>query len=115
MLKRALELCSLESRTMSPGKVWLVLIPLFGEIWQFLVVIDIAKSLHNEFIKRGLPAAPAPGQAIGLSMCVLTLAGMVPVIGTVASIASLGCWLLYWRKISHYMRLLEGAVPVRAN
>lgn len=41
-----------ESRSLSPGKVWLQLVPVLGIIWQFVVVIRIADSLRKERIFR---------------------------------------------------------------
>lgn len=35
-LSRALQKCSPQLRTMKPGMVWLLLIPLFNVLWQFL-------------------------------------------------------------------------------
>ena len=48
-LQKALNRCSPESRAMQPGMVWLLLIPLFNLVWQFFVVINIAKSLVPSF------------------------------------------------------------------
>src|ERR1700730_6662779 len=39
-----------ENRKMSPGLVWLQLIPLLGQIWQFFVVVNIAGSIKKETI-----------------------------------------------------------------
>jgi hypothetical protein len=117
-LQRAFERCSPESRTMSPGKVWLLLVPLFNLIWQFLVVTNLAKSLHNEFARRSLPSSestPAPGRLVGLAMCILTLVSLVPLIAPVASIAGFVCWIVYWVKIANYSRILEGPVPIATN
>src|ERR1700729_4298381 len=41
-----------ENRLMNPGLVWLQLIPLFGQLWQFFVVSRIAKSIRNEIASR---------------------------------------------------------------
>src|SRR6266436_6269915 len=107
-LQRALERCAPQSRAMSPGSVWLWLIPLFNLVWQFLVVINVAKSLHNEFMRRNLPVAEAePGKAVGLAMCVLGVVGVVPVIGVVAGLAGMVCWIIYWVKIVEYSRMLD--------
>ena len=117
-LDRALLRCSPESRTMSPGKVWLLVIPLVNLIVQFLVVINIAKSLHNEFARRSVPSSKstrAPGRVVGLAMCTLTLVSFVPFIGPVASIAGFVCWIVYWVKIANYSRILEGAVGAAPN
>ena len=78
-LQKTLNRCSPECRAMNPGMVWLMLIPLFNVVWQFFVVIKIAKSLGAEFQKRGLAKDPNPGQTLGLV-----------------------CWILYWVKIAGY-------------
>ncbi|SRR5215203_1959020 len=40
------------NRAMSPGQVWLQLIPIFGMIWQFFVVSKISDSLRRELAAR---------------------------------------------------------------
>ena len=61
-LRRAMLLCSPESRTLSPRLVWLLIIPFFTFVWEFVVVVKLAESLHNEFLKRGIETDKAPGQ-----------------------------------------------------
>src|SRR5438045_3532909 len=41
------------NREMSPGMVWLNLIPLFNIVWAIIMVSKIANSLRNEFEDRG--------------------------------------------------------------
>ena len=65
-LQKALQRCSAESRTTEPGTVWLLFIPLFNIVWQFILVIKISESLHNEFTKRDMHEDPQPGKTIGL-------------------------------------------------
>ena len=54
-LQKALERCAPVARTMTPGMVWLLLVPFFSLIWHFFVVMAIAKSMANEFARRGSP------------------------------------------------------------
>jgi len=61
LLARILKKCSPQARTMEPGLVWLLLIPLVSSIWIFFVVIALAKSLGNEFRLRNIPADSEPG------------------------------------------------------
>jgi len=116
-LQRALAQCSQESRTMDPGSVWLLLIPLFNIVWQFLVVVNISKSLRNEFVRRNLAAAEMePGKAIGLAMCILEVCGIIPILRIVASVAAVVCWIIYWVKISGYSKkLLKGNIEFGAT
>ena len=40
-----------ENRKMDPGMVWLTLIPLFGIVWQFIIVGNIADSLKLSSVR----------------------------------------------------------------
>ncbi len=101
-LQKALTRCSPECRAMSPGLVWLWLLPLFNFVWQFFVVLNIAKSLGAEFRKRGMAEDPNPGQTLGLIMCIGNL-----ICGPVGFI----CWILYWVKIAGYSSKLAAVAP----
>jgi hypothetical protein len=92
-LQKTLNRCSPECRAMNPGMVWLLFIPLFNIVWQFIVVLNMAKSLAAEFQKRGMAEDPNPGQTLGLVMCIGNL-----ICGPVGLI----CWILYWVKIAGY-------------
>lgn len=115
-LQKALSRCAPESRTLDPGLVWLMLIPLFNLVWHFLLVSHISKSLHNEFARRNIPGLePEPGRSLGLAMCILACCGIIPVLGLLAGLAGLICWIAYWAKIAGYARLLDpGAMAARA-
>ncbi|WP_372797777.1 hypothetical protein [Pontiella sp.] len=102
-LQKALTRCRPENRTLEPGMVWLLLIPLFNIVWQFLVVNHIANSLKNEFNARGEPTEePLPGRGVGLAMCILNVVSIVPYLGSLAGLACLVCWIIYWVKIAGY-------------
>lgn len=106
-LQKALERCALSSRTMQPGMVWLLLVPLFNMIWSFFVVLALARSLSNEFGRRGIPSPEAePGQSIGLAMCICTCCGLIPLLGVLASLATVVLWIMYWVKIAGYSQAL---------
>ena len=103
-LQKCLKRCSPQSRTMAPGKVWLMLIPLFNFVWQFNIVFQVASTLENEFRLRNMEREAAPGQSIGLACCILIICGIIPVVGIFAEIAGLVCWIVYWIKISTYSK-----------
>jgi lysylphosphatidylglycerol synthetase-like protein (DUF2156 family) len=105
-LQKALNRCSPECRAMNPAMVWLIFIPLFNIVWQFMVVLNMAKSLAAEFQKRGMAEDPNPGQTLGMVMCIGNL-----ICGPVGLI----CWILYWVKIAGYSNKIAGPpVPVAA-
>jgi len=90
---------------MTSGLVWLMLVPLFHLVWQFFVVLNVAKSLDAEFQKRGIAEERNPGQTIGIVMCVGNL-----ICGPVGLI----CWIIYWVKIAGYSSKLAGMPPPMA-
>jgi hypothetical protein len=97
-----------ENRKMDGGLVWLTLIPLFGMVWQFIIVNRLADSLKLEFAKRNMPINEArPGINIGLAYCILFCCSIIPIVNIVTSIAGLVCWIMYWVKINEYKSKLR--------
>src|SRR5579872_6112282 len=83
-LQGALQKCSEASRTMQPGMVWLLLVPLFNLIWHFFVVTAMASSLGSEFKRRGMLAPETePGKSIGLAMCICGVCGVIPLLNLI--------------------------------
>lgn len=102
-LQNTLEKISPENRTMPPGNVWLILIPIFGMAWQFVVVNNMATSLAAEFKSRGITVdEPRPGYSIGIAYCILLLTTIIPFLGFLAGIGGFVCWIIYWVKINDY-------------
>jgi hypothetical protein len=115
-LQRALERCSVESRAMSPGGVWLLLIPFFNVVWQFLVVINIAKSLQSEFAKRNLATNTGDfAKGLGLVLSGLTILGVIPIAGVFFGMGALVGWIVYWVKIAGYSRMLLPPVAIATS
>ena len=111
-LQKALERCDPQSRTTSPGSVWLLLIPLFNIVYQFIVVSNMARSLGNEFTRRGIANVERePGKTLGIAMCVLNIAGIIPVIGVLFALAGVVCWIIYWVKIADYSNKIALPLP----
>ncbi len=107
-LQRTMEMVAPELRKMSPGQVWLLLIPVFGIIWNFMMVGYIADSLAAEFQRRNLPVDnPRPGYPQGFPMAILQVCSIIPFIGGLAGLAGLVMWIIYWVKISGYKTQLE--------
>jgi hypothetical protein len=105
-LQKALSRCSPQNRTLSSGLVWLYLIPVFNLIWHFVIVINLAKSLHAEFVMRNIAEEQSPGQGVGLATCILNAVGIftgfIPFVGWVVGVAGFICWIIYWIKIAGF-------------
>jgi hypothetical protein len=107
-LQRTLNKCAPTSRTLEPGMVWLCIVPLVNLVSNFFVVFGMAKSLRNEFNRRGVVIAEAtPGQSIGLAMCICACCSIIPILGLLAALAGLVLWIMYWTKIAEYSRTLD--------
>jgi len=115
-LQKALNQCAPVSRTMEPALAWLLIIPFVHLIFSFFVVLAMARSLANEFARRGIPSSePEPGKAVGLAMCISGCCTVIPLLGVVSIWAFIVLWIIYWVKIANYSRQLmifPGAMPV---
>jgi hypothetical protein len=136
-LQRALNRCSPTNRTMSPGLVWLQLIPLFGLYWHFRNVLAIGESFENESRSRGV-AAHRPHQSLGIAMGICLIVGygitwsaavvdQVPNgmpgymfdlaqfrgLAALLPLAGFLCAALYWMRVARTSREIAGFTPQR--
>ena len=106
-LQRALQAVSVENRRMPPSQVWLSLIPLFNLIWMFIVVNKIAESFAAECYVLNIPTAETnPTQGIGNTKNILALCTMIPIVGVLAGIGYIVCWIMHWVKVNEYKNLI---------
>jgi hypothetical protein len=102
-LMRCLQRIQERNREMEPWQVWLNFIPCFGMVWIFFTVIKIANSLQKEYRSRRWPLeGEGFGNGVGIAFAALSIAGMIPYIGALFSIASLVCFIIYWVQIAGY-------------
>ena len=97
---------------MEPGLVWLNLIPLFSMFWMIWTVIKIRDSLQKEYEARSLDIKEVTDTYnMGLSFGVLAASGIItryiPVIGFLASLATLVFMIIYWVKTSGCRKTLS--------
>jgi hypothetical protein len=118
--QNTLKAIQFQNRTMPPGEVWLQLIPLFGMVWQFIVVSRIADSIQRELSSETAfsfeqhrqayapnPYAPKPTYGIGIAYCVLLCCSIIPYLSILTSIAGLICWIIYWAQLSEYKNKIQ--------
>jgi hypothetical protein len=106
-LQKALEAVSPENRQMPPGQVWLSLIPLFNFVWMFFVVNKIAQSFQLECYGLNIPVKELkPTQGIGNAKNILHLCALIPVVGELASLGFIVCWIIHWVKVNEYKNLI---------
>lgn len=113
-LQRTLEAIDIESRKMAPGQVWLLFIPIFNIIWQFIMIGRIADSIRDECSRLQIPVSEnRPTFTLGLIMTLLYIVSiplnnfsLSPMLGGLCSIAALVCWIVYWVKVNSYRKLI---------
>ena len=133
--QNALKAVRRENRSMQPGLVWLQLIPVVGQIWQFIVVLRIATSIRKEikfvqgdslFGASDLSVAEKLSHrgtlAIGIAYCTLTLVGvffnlfmtagqespLTPLVGLIF-LTGIVCWIIYWVRLAQSRKILVQA------
>lgn len=129
-----------ENRLMMPGLVWLQVVPVIGQVWQFVVVVQIAGSLRKEIESRqeatvlGVLDDDSIGQlgkrptlVIGICYCILTITGLLlnlyltfdrrsSTVGivTLINLAGIICWIIYWIQLAGAKRKLFRAAAMTA-
>ena len=118
-LMRLLEAVHPQNRGMSPGLVWLNIIPVFGVGWMIYTVIKIKDSVGRENAARwGASIDQGNTHTVGLVYSILGAAAFVFSYGGYASrglstfagiisLASFVTWIVYWVKTHGLRKQLE--------
>lgn len=103
-LQNTLKIISPENRKMPPANVWLLFIPLFNIVWQFIVVDKISESIGAECARLNITATEnKPTYSIGLAWNICNLLSIIPFVG----FAVLVLFILYWVKVNEYKNLIK--------
>ena len=103
-LQKTMNVVSEENRKMPPSNVWLMLIPLFNIVWQFIMVNKIAESITEECIKLNISVKEnKPTYNSGLTWNICNLITFIPLIGGLAALIT---FILYWVKVNEYKNLM---------
>ncbi len=103
-LQKTLQAVSPENRRMPPSNVWLMFIPLFNIVWQFIMVDKISQSLAAECAKLSIPTKDTkPTYNIGLAWNICNTLSFIPFVG----LAALVTFILYWVKVSEFKTLMK--------
>ena len=104
-LQNTLKAISPENRRMPPGNVWLLFIPLFNIVWQFIVVDKIAQSIATECTRLNIPVTERkPTYGIGLAWNICNFFTIIPILGPFASLVT---FIIYWVKVADYKKLIQ--------
>jgi hypothetical protein len=121
-LNRTLKEVAPENRDLKPGRVWLLLIPVFNFVWLLIVIRKIASSLRKEFRARKMAyRSESYGANVGmiwfcsLAAELLVFCLLLPsedersMECCTAPIRILGIfsWIVYWNTIAKYGKRLR--------
>ncbi len=118
-LQNLLKEISPKNRLVEPGNVWLMFIPLFNIIYPFILYPKICDSVKNEYSSRGIKEAGDFGRGLGIAMPILSLCGIIPVLGSLAGLANFILFIVFWVKMAGYKTKLKsspkGELGMNAN
>jgi len=110
-LQNALKKVSSQNRTVEPGNVWLMLIPLVNVIYPFILYPKISESLKNEFESRNMPQSGDYGKLVGLLFAICGPLGIItnfiPPLSIIVSLANLVLFIVYWVQIAGFKSKLD--------
>jgi len=109
-ISRTLAAVSEQHRRMSPGLVWLNLIPAFSLGWHFYTVVKVRDSVVAELRAKGIADGSNGGFTLGMATSLLYVACVIPGIDLWAVLPALICWIIYWLKISRYRSMLSAPI-----
>lgn len=96
-----------KNREVEPGNVWLMFIPLFNIIYPFILYPKIADSVKNEYAARNMPAQGDFGRGLGITMPILSLCGIIPILGGLAGLANIVLFIIFWVKMAGFKNELK--------
>jgi len=107
-LQKTFKNISFENQRMEPNNTWLLLIPVFGLVWHFIVLNRLFDALYAEKTSKGIDFQNLKqNKQLGLAVCILACCMFVPGVRTVAFMGYLVCWIIFWIKVNDYLFLLK--------
>lgn len=82
-------------RLQEPKLVWLLLIPLFRQYWNFKVFPALAESLQACFYSHGIADVEDCGESLARAYCWLSLFALIPCLGFLPLTAALVVLVLF--------------------
>ena len=117
-LQNTLNVISPANRQMNPGMVWLIFIPIFNFIWQFVIVYKLSNSINKELITRqeeakvfrptfgvGFIASVSWAAIFILNLLMKNAVGSI--MGGLFGLIAMISFIIYWAKVAHYKRKIK--------
>ena len=91
--------CPEEHRTMKPGMAWLVCIPCFEVVWNFVLVLALADSYKAYFDAQGDTEVGSCGRGLGIGYAIAAIMTAIPYANLCAGPVTLVLFILYLVKM----------------
>ena len=117
--QRILEVIGPLNRRMQPVHVWIQLIPIIGQAWQFYVITMISYSIRNElntpasdsvFADSSISEIRKPAFNAGILYAAMFTACIIsprPLLTIVAFLIGISAWIYYWVQLIRYKKQLK--------
>jgi len=102
-LQNTLKAVEPQNRSMKPGNVWLILIPVFGFVWSIVMVNAIANSCKTQLEQYGVFYEQKPTYSIGMGWVTCSILSMVINLFSFVAIVML---IVYWIKVNDVRKQL---------
>lgn len=105
-LQKALTLAGAENREMSPGLVWLNLIPIFNLGWMVYTVLKISEAVSKKYAAHNVPNPSEGAKTLGLLYSISSICSIIPFLGGLFALAALVLFIIYWIKVAEFNKAM---------
>ncbi|MCH2225670.1 MAG: hypothetical protein MK066_12940 [Crocinitomicaceae bacterium] len=110
-IKNTLEQIRPSNRSVEPSNAWLLIIPLFQIIYQFIIYPKLSESIQRECESRNINKQGDYAKNLGVALSILSLNGIVkyfmPGLGSLMGLGSLVVFIIFWVKIYNFKDLFR--------
>lgn len=100
-----------EHQKITPGMIWLILIPIFGLVWNFFAFPRISESYKSYFDTVGDQSVGDCGKGVGLWYAICSACCIIPCVNYIAGPAALVLLIIFLVKLFG----LRGRIPEAAT
>ena len=111
-IQKTMRAISPHNRKFEPRLAWLIIIPLVGNVWVFMMASRLSQSIELELKERNVPVKKNPVLFIGMSFAIVQVLAFVPVVNYFTRSAWFICFFIYWYQVAVYKRKLTDTTPI---
>ncbi len=93
---------------------WLLLIPVFDVIWQFVMAVRLSQSIESELNDNGI-VKKRPTFYAGIALAIVQVCAYIPYLNDYMKYIWFVCFFVYWAGIAEYKRKLIDLESISAG